>query len=250
MNFTAELEEELVGILDHEDTDIKRSKSWQFLSFIECPKHGKPYEAFCENDCKMIWIDCILEDGYQNKNITSIKKAIIAQNDKLNEAVKRADTYEYKLMETKDKVNKYLKSLHKFKKDSLNVIGNTYDEVIQKILKHKMQHVDKINDMFQTESDKCIQKLEEIEKKNQEIEKLKALAFQESKSDDIDRLHDAKINDELIEKWSRVISSFSKPISLRVVQKAALLSEVSSIFHQNVRTPIVSRKDANLRLSR
>ena len=103
-------------------------------------------------------------------------------------------------METKDKVNKYLKSLNKFKKDSLNVIGNTYDEVIQKILKHKMQHVDKINDMFQTESDKCIKKLEEIEKKNQEIEKLKALAFQESKSDDIDRLHDAKINDELIEK--------------------------------------------------
>ena len=54
MNFTAELEEELVGILDHEDTDIKRSKSLSLLSFIECPKHGKPYEAFCENDCKMI----------------------------------------------------------------------------------------------------------------------------------------------------------------------------------------------------
>ena len=59
-----------------------------------CEEHGKKIEAFCDQDKKVLCIDCILEQNHKNHEILSVEKAVQKEVYLLNLSLKSAQNKE------------------------------------------------------------------------------------------------------------------------------------------------------------
>lgn len=150
MNFTLQWERELIDILN-ETENVRK-----------CVVHNKEIEAFCFEDYKLLCIDCILEDGYQKRNISSLKKATEQHSDTLKSSVLKAQKIEQELGSTKVKIEKYQKDTERDFKEITNTVDSLYDTLIQQLLKNKQKMIERIKKINDEEQSKCIQAINNI----------------------------------------------------------------------------------------
>jgi len=204
-------------------------------------KHHKPIEAFWNEDFEILWIDCILEDGYQARDIISLKKAIENEHDKLQNATRKSHTIEQGLVTTKKKIEKYQMDLSLSQNELIRNVESIYDSVIEKLIQRKQQLVKDIKTAHDDEQARWGVKLSEINTQVKRINELKVITFNECKQSletiltnctqnvnetkwcqsaaCIPSLANAKKYNELISDWLVQNASFSTKFPFKPVHK-------------------------------
>ena len=167
-----------------------------------CESHHKKLEGFCENDKRLLCIDCILVDGHKNHKIKPVIEAAEAFKEKMSIG-------EEEVIENEKKIKQLFKNIAKFKdqikllaENKLREIKSIYGDIIEEILKRENELKQKVTKLLADQQEFIEKHVQDLTVKLRAVETFKTVVSISRSENDYKLLGKVISREELLENAS------------------------------------------------
>ena len=142
---------------------IPSKTSARKASEVLCDTHHKKIEAFCDQDKKVLCIDCILNENHKSHEILSIAKASEREREEFEKSISIALPKEGELQHQIHRVKAYLGELEDTANRNRSQISSIFNEIRAKVVEREGHLKRQISDILEKEQSFWKKKISEFE---------------------------------------------------------------------------------------
>lgn len=117
----------------------------------KCENHGKKIEAFCDNDKKILCIDCILNENHKSHEILSLEKACLGEKQLFEASLANANSRESEVHNQIHRLNAHLSDLEVSANRNRGDISAIFSEIRNKLIEREASIKRKISETLERE---------------------------------------------------------------------------------------------------